>query len=119
MANALRESCSGGQADSKWPLGLFTVIRIEGATYAAFSATRKIAQAIGGALPAFLLGFTGYAPNLAVQSAAATFGIWANISLIPAIAFLLAGLTMFMYPVSDRHFRQLVEDIRSRAQRSR
>jgi glucuronide carrier protein len=91
-------------------------VRIEGLTYSVFSCTRKAGQALGGALPALLLSFTGYVANEPVQGEAARFGIWAALSLIPAIAFLIAGLAMLRYPLSDRRFEQLVKEIQARRQ---
>ncbi|SQD03943.1 Glucuronide transport protein [Escherichia coli] len=37
-----------------------TGVRIEGLTYSLFSFTRKCGQAIGGSIPAFILGLSGY-----------------------------------------------------------
>ncbi|HCS3320695.1 TPA: MFS transporter, partial [Shigella flexneri] len=40
-----------------------TGVRIEGLTYSLFSFTRKCGQAIGGSIPAFILGLSGYIAN--------------------------------------------------------
>ncbi|MFZ4287536.1 glycoside-pentoside-hexuronide (GPH):cation symporter [Variovorax sp. HJSM1_2] len=88
-------------------------IRIEGLTYSVFSCARKAGQALGGALPAFLLGFTGYAPNVVAQSDRALLGIQVSVSLLPALAYLLAFLVMLCYPLDDRRFMQILQEIKT------
>ncbi|HWD42192.1 MAG TPA: glycoside-pentoside-hexuronide (GPH):cation symporter, partial [Actinomycetota bacterium] len=48
-----------------------TGVRTEGITYALFSFTRKLGQAVGGALAAFVIGAGGYVGTAAVQSQSA------------------------------------------------
>ena len=48
-----------------------TGVRTEGITYALFSFTRKLGQAVGGALAAFVIGLGGYVGGVATQSQSA------------------------------------------------
>jgi glucuronide carrier protein len=94
----------------EWRTGL----RLEGMNYAMFSLARKIGLAVGGSIPAFLLATSGYVPNLATQSPAALHAIQQALALAPALAFSAAFLIMLCYPLSDRRFLALVEEIRRR-----
>ena len=91
-----------------------TGIRIEGLSYSFFSFCRKFGQAIGGSVPAFLLASSGYIPNLAEQSEAAQLGILHAMALAPALAFSLAFALMLFYPLTDRRFTELVDEIGKR-----
>ncbi|MFS8244770.1 glucuronide transporter, partial [Escherichia coli] len=59
-----------------------TGVRIEGLTYSLFSFTRKCGQAIGGSIPAFILGLSGYIANQ-VQTPEVIMGIRTSIALVP------------------------------------
>ncbi|TYX10530.1 MFS transporter, partial [Klebsiella pneumoniae] len=59
-----------------------TGVRIEGLTYSLFSFTRKCGQAIGGSIPAFILGLSGYIANQA-QTPEVIMGIRISIALVP------------------------------------
>ncbi|MGU0161160.1 MFS transporter [Escherichia coli] len=59
-----------------------TGVRIEGLTYSLFSFSRKCGQAIGGSIPAFILGLSGYIANQ-VQSPEVIMGIRTSIALVP------------------------------------
>ena len=58
-----------------------TGVRIEGLTYSLFSFTRKCGQAIGGSIPAFILGLSGYIANQ-VQTPEVIMGIRTSIALV-------------------------------------
>ncbi|WP_309363637.1 glucuronide transporter [Rouxiella aceris] len=94
----------------EWRTGL----RIEGLTYSLCSFSRKCGQAIGGSVPAFLLSANGYVPNLAIQSETARSGIQLAVALIPGIAFTLAFVLMFFYPLTERNYYKLVDEIERR-----
>ena len=66
-----------------------TGVRIEGLTYSLFSFTRKCGQAIGGSIPAFILGLSGYIANQ-VQTPEVIMGIRTSIALVPCGFMLLA-----------------------------
>src|SRR3989440_11549665 len=60
-------------------------VRTEGITYAAFSFTRKMGQAVGGAAAAFTLGFGGYVAGGHVhQTSSALLSIWIAAGVVPA-----------------------------------
>jgi glucuronide carrier protein len=95
-----------------------TGIRTEGTTYAMFSFTRKMGQAIGGAAGAFALGYVGFnsaaAKTGAAQSADAIDGVQLATGLLTAGFALLAVLIMWFYPLTDKVFRQIVSEITAR-----
>lgn len=94
----------------EWKAG----VRIEGMNYALFSLTRKCGQALGGSIPAFLLAGSAYVPNLATQAPEVLQRITQGVALVPAVAFAIAGLLMAAYPLSDRRFLAMVEEIKAR-----
>jgi glucuronide carrier protein len=94
-----------------------THIRTEGATYAAFSFTRKVGQAIGASLVGAALGYYGYivADNGHVTQSQATLdGIHTTMAALPAAFFLVALLIMSTYPLTERRFAQIMGEIRAR-----
>lgn len=86
-------------------------LRLEGSNYAIFSLTRKLALALGSALPAFLLARAAYVPNMEIQSEAALLAIRHGIALLPMLAFSLAGLAMLRYPLPDHTYFRLLETL--------
>ena len=90
-----------------------TGIRIEGLTYSLFSLTRKCGQALGGSIPAFILGLCGYVANQD-QTPEVIHGIRMAIALIPAIAIACSFLVMFFYPLTDTYFKNMLQEIVSR-----
>ena len=92
-----------------------TGVRTEGTTYALFSFTRKMGQAVGGAAAAFTLGLGGYnAADAGHQSANAQWAIRAAGGLVPAVFFLLAIVVMFFYPLTEEKFRAIVGEVAAR-----
>lgn len=91
-----------------------TGVRIEGMNYSLFSLTRKCGQALGGSIPAFLLASSAYIPNLANQTPATIRVMWQSFVLVPAICYAMALLLMLFYPLTDRRFLELVQEIRER-----
>lgn len=90
-----------------------TGIRIEGLTYSLFSLTRKCGQALGGSIPAFIMGAAGYIAN-AEQTEEVIFSIRASIALLPAGAIALSFLIMLFYPLTDAKFAQIMKEITAR-----
>ncbi|MDN5857021.1 MAG: glycoside-pentoside-hexuronide (GPH):cation symporter [Pseudonocardia sp.] len=91
-----------------------TGVRTEGITYAMFSFTRKVGQAIGGAAAAYAIGFGGYVASAPQQSGTALAWISAPAGFLPA-AFLLIGVAIFLgYPLTDQKFTELVAQTRAR-----
>lgn len=91
-----------------------TGVRIEGLTYSLFSFTRKCGQAIGGSIPAFILGYSGYVANSATQSPSALLSIKLCMTLIPAVLILAGFLIMLFYPLTDARFAGIIDEIKQR-----
>jgi glucuronide carrier protein len=95
-----------------------TRIRTEGATYAAFSFTRKCGQAIGAALVGVALGYYGYVSAVGgkaqPQPQAALDGIHVATAALPAVFFLAALLIMWSYPLTEKRHAEIMEEIRDR-----
>lgn len=116
----------GGVNTMMWALEADTVeygewktgVRTEGTTYALFSFTRKMGQALGGAAGAFALGLVAFdslaAKDGAPQSAATVHGIQLASGWLTAGFILVSLLIMFFYPLTDKVFRQIVGEIRAR-----
>ncbi|EMB0905202.1 MFS transporter [Escherichia coli] len=90
-----------------------TGVRIEGLTYSLFSFTRKCGQAIGGSIPAFILGLSGYIANQ-VQTPEVIMGIRTSIALVPCGFMLLAFVIIWFYPLTDEKFKEIVVEIDNR-----
>jgi glucuronide carrier protein len=91
-----------------------TGVRLGGLNYSLFSLTRKCGLALGGSLPAFLLAGAAYAPNQPAQPPAVLEAIRQALALVPSAAFLGSLLVMFLYPLSDRRFLEIVREIEAR-----
>ncbi len=93
--------------------------RSEGATYAIFSFTRKVTQALGGAVGAWALAVGGYVAASAtlpnpVQPESAIIAIKATIGLLPAACALVAMLIFVKYPLTDQRFQQIRDETEAR-----
>lgn len=95
-----------------------TGIRTEGATYSAFSFTRKVGQGIGLALSGLVLSWAMYDADLkkaglpqspeTLNSMAMWFVIFA------AGCFILAALIMASYPLTEARFQEIMREIQER-----
>jgi glucuronide carrier protein len=91
-----------------------TGVRTEGITYALFSFTRKLGQAIGGAVAAYVIAFGGYVGGAKVQSEGAVDAIRIAAGLVPA-AFILIGIAIFFrYPPTEQAFTRMVAETAQR-----
>lgn len=116
----------GGVNTLMWALEADTVeygewkthIRTEGTTYALFSFTRKMGQALGGAAGAYALGLVAFDSRLAkeggAQTAATIDGIQFWTGALTAGFILVSVLVMLFYPLTDKVFRQIVAEIATR-----
>lgn len=89
--------------------------RSEGGTYAIFSFTRKMTQALGGAMGAWALALGGYisATEAVPHPDQPDTAIWAirfTIGLLPAICAAIAMLIFWKYPLTDKLFRQIRDE---------
>lgn len=70
--------------------------RTEGSIYGTFSLSRRIGTTIGNSLGVLMLGWTGYDPNLAVQTAGTLTGIKILCVLLPGI-FVIGSWVAFKF----------------------
>lgn len=114
--------CVAGVNTLMWALEADTVeygewrtgIRTEGITYSLFSFTRKLGQAIGGALAAYVIGFGGYVAQSAEQPDSALWAIRLAAGLVPA-GFLVLGIALFSrYPLDEETFATMVAETKDR-----
>jgi glucuronide carrier protein len=116
----------GGVNTLMWALEADTVeygewktgVRTEGTTYALFSFTRKMGQALGGAAGAYALGLVAFSSVSAKegrpQAAETVDGIQFWAGALTGGFILLSVLIMFFYPLTDKVFRQIVGEIAAR-----
>lgn len=98
-----------------------TGIRTEGATYAAFSFTRKVGQGIGMALASLILAFSEYMQPTGEQKAngishlqqsastVTSMGLW--FAIFAGGAFILAVAIMSRYPLTEKRFTEIMASI--------
>jgi glucuronide carrier protein len=92
-----------------------TGVRTEGTTYALFSFTRKLGQALGGAAAAFTLGVGGYiAANAGKQTEEAQWAIRVACGGVSATLFFIAIVIMFFYPLTEKKFKEMVGEMAAR-----
>ena len=95
-----------------------TGIRTEGATYAAFSFTRKVGQAFGVGLVGYALGFFGYVSasngHVATQTQHTLDGIMLTMAVLPAVFFVLALVIMWTYPLTEARHAEIVAELKER-----
>jgi len=91
-----------------------TGVRTEGITYALFSFTRKLGQAIGGAVAAYVIALGGYAGGAAVQDERALDAIRYASGLIPVVFILLGMVIFFRYPLTEQTFATIVAETQAR-----
>jgi glucuronide carrier protein len=116
----------GGVNTLMWALEADTVeygewktgIRTEGTTYALFSFTRKMGQAIGGAAGAYTLGIVAFnsqwAKDGTPQAPETVAGIQLWTGGLVAGFIVLSLVIMWFYPLTDKVFRQIVGEIAAR-----
>jgi glucuronide carrier protein len=112
----------GGVNTLMWALEADTVeygewktgVRTEGTTYALFSFTRKMGQAVGGAAAAYTIGFGGYVAQSATQPDSAVTAIKIAAGVVPAVVIGIALAIMFAYPLTESRFRELVREVAQR-----
>ncbi|MDQ8702556.1 glucuronide transporter [Streptomyces sp. LHD-70] len=92
-------------------------VRTEGATYAVFSFTRKISQAIGAAVASYALAIGGYEAGAAHLTDGALTGIRFAAGAVPAITALIAIAIMWRYPLTDSRFQEIVREMAERREK--
>ena len=113
----------GGVNTLMWALEADTVeygewrtgVRTEGTTYAMFSFTRKMGQAVGGAAAAYTLGFGGYVSGKhVVQTESAVHAVKLAAGFVPAAFVIVSLVIMAIYPLTEARFRQIVRETAER-----
>jgi len=94
-----------------------TGIRTEGATYAAFSFTRKVGQAVGAALASYGLAWAGYNSGLKgtgqTQAPQVLDGMQQAAGALTFAPLLIAVLIMASYPLTEAKFREIMVGIQA------
>lgn len=92
--------------------------RTEGTTYAVFSFTRKMGQAIGGFVGGLALTWAGFSAAAASSGEDQAAGVAGNIQLwaggLVGGFILLSLVVMATYPLTEAKFREITEDIATR-----
>jgi glucuronide carrier protein len=113
----------GGVNTLMWALEADTVeygewrtgVRTEGTTYAMFSFTRKMGQALGGAAAAYTLGFGGYVSGKhVVQTDSAVHAVKLAAGFVPAVFVVISLAIMAIYPLTEARFREIVRETAAR-----
>ncbi len=103
----------------EWKIGQ----RTEGTTYAIFSFTRKMGQALGGFVGGFALVWAGFiaadvaagtlTPEMIIENGIAdNIRMWAAIFIIGGTA--LSQLVIFFYPLTEKRYLEIVGEIAER-----
>jgi glucuronide carrier protein len=92
--------------------------RTEGTTYAVFSFTRKMGQALGGFVGGAALTVAGFSAATASAGEAQEAGVAQNIQLYAGALVggfaLLSIIVMFFYPLTEAKFREISAEIATR-----
>jgi len=92
--------------------------RTEGTTYAAFSFTRKMGQALGGFVGGFALTWAGFSAARAATGDPQDPAVAHNVQLwtggIIAVFAFLSVAVMFFYPLTEAKFREITAEITAR-----
>jgi glucuronide carrier protein len=91
-----------------------TGVRNEGINYSALSFSRKVGQGVGGGIAAWGIGVGGYVAGAEVQSQAARDTIRIITGLGPAVLVGLGALLMLGYPLTERRYRRIVDELTER-----
>jgi len=91
---------------SEWKSGR----RATGLVFSAATFAQKLGWAIGGAFTGWLLAYFGFIANV-VQTESAQDGIRLMMSIIPAIAGLLAAAAVWFYVLDERMMEKIEQDL--------
>ena len=90
---------------------LKTGIRADGTSYAAVSLSTKLANAVGGAVSLYVMGWFGYNGALQQQSAKAVTGINVAANLVPAVLALCAVIPMLFWKLDTRTMERVSAEL--------
>lgn len=84
--------------------------REDGTVYAVYSFARKVGQAIAGGLGGWALAWIGFDSSVQVQTESVAKGIYNISTLIPAILYLMVGISLaFIYPLDKKRVMKNAE----------
>ena len=92
-----------------------TCSREDGTIYAVCSFSRKIGQAIASALGGWSIAMIGYVEGAASQTMAVNNGIYTIATLIPAVLYVIVGLSLvFIYNLDKKKVLENIEILKAR-----
>ena len=94
---------------SEWKQGR----RATGLVFSAASFAQKFGWALGGGGAGWLLAYFGYTPNVA-QSARTINGIMLMVSIIPAVAAIIAIIALWFYELDEAKVEQMSAELAAR-----
>lgn len=94
---------------SEWKYGR----RATGLVFSMASLAQKMGWALGGGAAGWLLALYGYVPNVA-QSAETTNGIMLMVSIIPAVAAIIAVAALWFYEIDEKLVHQISTELEQR-----
>ena len=86
--------------------------RTEGAFYGVWTFAIKIGQAIAMGIIGLVLSMSGYVEQAASQIPSAQFGIRLLLGPIAAIFFILSVLVLYFYPITEKRYSEILEEIK-------
>jgi len=86
-------------------------VRSPGIISSAVSFSRKFGMAIGVSMTAWILSLIGYLPNVA-QTSKSLLGIKTMMSLIPAAGCLIFLVLVFFYPIDEKLYAKICQDLK-------
>lgn len=99
--------------------------RAEGATYSVFSFARKMSQALGRYFALMIIGWFGFMQGADPAAVAANssdtvrLGLTAVFAGLPVVMGILAMIVIRFYPITEKVFGEMVEDLHERREAER
>ena len=90
---------------------LRTGIRADGTSYAAVSLSTKLANAVGGAVSLYVMGWFGYNGALDVQSASALTGVNVAANLVPAFLYLIGFVPLLFWKLDTKTMAKIAAEL--------
>ena len=85
--------------------------RREGAFFGIWTWGLKIGQALAAFLMGIILEAMGYVANVIPQSESAQLGIRLFLGPIAAVIFILAAVALYYYPITEKRYKEILEQI--------
>jgi GPH family glycoside/pentoside/hexuronide:cation symporter len=86
--------------------------RREGAFFGIWTWGLKLGQALAALSMGWILQSMGYIKEALPQSPSAELGIRLLLGPIPAAVFLLAAIVLYFYPITEKRYEEIKEQIR-------